>query len=125
MALFDWIFVVFGAAVALGGSWIQLHPECVIPRESGSNRPANWQLDPAALSQIRLLGACFAFMGTFFALQMTIILSRFPWWIGALSGLVAASSAVALVRGRIRHQQPLGRNSVHQTLLPKKILELR
>jgi hypothetical protein len=125
MALFDWIFVVFGAAVALGGSWIQLHPERVIPQQSGSNRSANWQLDPAALLQIRLLGACFAFMGIFFALQMTIILSHLPWWIGALSGLVAASSTVALVRGRIRRQQPRGRNSIQQTLLPKKILELR
>jgi hypothetical protein len=125
MALFDWIFVAFGAAVALGGSWIQLHPERVIPRLSGSEQSASWQLDPAALSQIRLLGACFVFMGTYFALQMTIILTHFPWWIGALGGLVTASSAVALVRVRIRSQQQQGRNSIQQTLLPKKVLELR
>jgi len=116
---------VFGAAVAVGGSWIQLHPEHVIPRQSGPNRSSNWQLDPAAISQIRLLGACFLFMGTSFTLQMTIILTHLPWWTGALSGLVTASVVVALVRVRIGRQQPKGRSSIHQTLMPKKVLELR
>jgi hypothetical protein len=125
MALLDWIFVIFGAAIALAGSWIQLHPERVVPSQSGPLQSSGWQLDPAALFQIRLLGACFLFMGAFFALQMTIDLTGLPWWIGTLSGLVTAIAAVAGVHARILRQQSKGRRSIPQSGLPEKILELR
>jgi hypothetical protein len=45
MALLDWILVVFGAAVALAGGWIQLHPERVVPLLGGKSQEANWPLD--------------------------------------------------------------------------------
>jgi hypothetical protein len=125
MALLDWIFVIFGAAIGLTGSWIQLHPERVVPHQSGARQSSGWQLDPAALFQIRLLGACFLFMGTFFALQMTIDLMRLPWWIGTLSGLVTAIAAVAWVHARILREQHEGRRSIQQSPLPEKALELR
>jgi hypothetical protein len=123
MALFDWIFVLFGAAVALCGSWVQLHPERVVP--PAQPQSPDWQPDAEALLQIRLLGACFVFMGTFFALQMAIILTRLPWWIGALGGLVAAIVAVASVRSRVQRQKRRGPGPVRQIPLPKKVLELR
>jgi uncharacterized membrane protein HdeD (DUF308 family) len=121
MALLDWILVVFGAAVALAGSWIQLHPERVIPNQP----PPDWQFDPGALSQIRLLGACFLCMGAFFALQMTIDLMRLPWWTGTLSGLATAITAVAVIHARVRRQQRQRRRSIRQPPLPRKALELR
>ena len=95
MALLDWILVAFGAAVAVAGSWIQLHPERVVPGRTGP-RKSGLELDPAALAQIRLLGACFLCMGAFFALQMTMTSCGF---LGGpdLSGLVAAI--------RRRHQE--------------------
>jgi hypothetical protein len=122
MALLDWIFVVFGVAVALAGSWIQLQPERIYPRQA---REPGWPLDPALLSQIRLLGACVLFMGAFFALQMTIDLTRLPWWIGTISGFVTAIAAVTLVSARVRRQQRLLRHPVQQSSLPHKVLELR
>lgn len=130
MALLDWIFVIIGAAIALTGGWIQLYPERVIPGQSEPGQPApgqrpDWQLDPVARIQIRLLGACFLFMGTFFALQMTSDLIRRPWWIGSLSGLVAAIAAVTLVYGRVRRQPRRGRRAIQQTPLAEKALELR
>jgi uncharacterized membrane protein HdeD (DUF308 family) len=130
MALLDWIFVVFGAVLALTGGWIQLYPERVIPGQPqpGRSQPCqspDWQLDPGPRAQIRLLGACFLFMGTFFALQMTIDLTRRPWWIGTLIGLVAAVAAVILVYGRIRRQQYRGRRAIQQSPLAEKALELR
>ncbi len=84
MAGLDWILVAFGAAVALAGGWIQLHPErdCSWP-DPGLRQLSDCPLDPAALAQLRRLGACFLFMGTFFALQMTIDLMRRPWWVGS------------------------------------------
>jgi hypothetical protein len=100
MAILDWTLVVFGAFVALSGSWIQRNPERIYPLQGGS-----WQLDPAAISQIRRLGGCFVFMGTFFTLQMTIDLIRQPWWMGTLSGLAAAVSAVVLVHTQVRRQR--------------------
>jgi hypothetical protein len=120
MALLDWIFVVFGLAVALAGSWIQLHPERIYPRQA-----EGWPLDPAALAQIRILGACFLFMGTFFAAQMTIDLARFPWWTGTLCGSVFAITAMTLVRTRVQRQQRHCRRFVQQSPLPEKTLELR
>lgn len=124
MALLDWIFVIFGVAIAFTGSWIQLHPERVVPGQSEVRRSSGWQLDPAALSQIRLLGACFLFMGTFFALQMTIDLAELPWWIGTLSGMFTAIASVAWIHARVR-QQHGGRCQIQQSPLPAKILELR
>lgn len=120
MAFLDWIFVIFGIAVALTGSWIQLHPQHIYPRQA---REQGWQLDPSSLTQIRILGACFLFMGTFFALQMTIDLARLPWWTGTLGGLITAIAAVALVNARVRRQSR--RRAVLQSALPKKVLELR
>ncbi len=77
------------------------------------------------MSQIRVLGSCFLFMGSFFAIQMTVDLTRLPWWTGTIGGVVAAIFAVTLVRGRVsrrrvRHQLPYAQQS-----LPKKVLELR
>lgn len=125
MALLDWILVAFGAAVALAGSWIQLHPERVVPSQTGLRQHPDWQLDRAALSQIRLLGACFLSMGAFFTLQMTIDLIRLPWWMGTLGGLVAAVAAVAGIHARVRRQQVQRRRSIQQPPLPRKALELR
>ncbi len=136
MALLDWIFVIFGAAVALTGAWIQLYPERIIPglvqpglgqldRQHQSGQNPDWQLEPGARKQIRLLGACFLFMGTFFALQMTTDLTRRPWWIGTLSGLVSAIAAVTLVYRQVRRQQRRSRRAVPQSRLPEKALELR
>ena len=125
MALLDWILVAFGAAVALAGSWIQLHPERVVPSHTGARQSPDWQLDPAALSQIRLLGACVLSMGAFFALQMTIDLMRLPWWTGTLGGLVAAVASVAGTHARVRRQQRRCRRSIQQPPLPRKALELR
>jgi hypothetical protein len=108
MALLDWIFVVLGAAIAFTGGWIQLYPERVVPGHSHPSQPgrrSDWQLDPGARAQLRMLGASFLFMGTFFALQMTTDLARCPWWIGTLSGLAAAIAAVTLTYGRVRRQQ--------------------
>jgi hypothetical protein len=120
MALLDWTFVVFGLAVALVGSWIQLHPERIYPR-----RAEGWPLDPAALAQIRILGACFLFMGTFFAAQMTIDLARLPWWTGTLCGLVAASTAMTLIKTRVQRQLRHRRLFIQQSPLAEKTLELR
>jgi len=102
--------VIFGAAIALTGGWIQLYPERVVPGQSQpvpsqlGQRP-DWQLEPGARSQISMLGACFLFMGTFFALQMTTDLARCPWWIGTLSGLATAIAAVTLTYGRVRRRR--------------------
>jgi len=125
MALLDWILVAFGAAVALAGGWIQLHPERVVPSQTAPPQNPDWQLDPAALAQIRLLGACFLCMGAFFALQMTIDLMQLPWWAGTLSGLVAAFAAVTGIHARVRRQQVRRRRSIQQSPLPRKALELR
>ncbi len=125
MAGLDWIFVVFGVGVALTGGWIQLHPERVIPRDTGPGQLADWQLDPAARVQIRLLGACFLFMGVFFSLQMSIDLTGRPWWTGTLSGLVTAIAAVMLVYVRVRRQQRRRRHFTQQSPLAGKALELR
>lgn len=95
----DWVLVAFGGVVSLTGGWIQLHPERVLPL------PANRQLEPAVLAPIRRLGACFLFMGVFFALQMSFDLTRRPWWGGTLSGLVTAVAAVLMVDARIRRRQ--------------------
>lgn len=125
MAHLDWILVVFGVVLALTGGWIQLHPERVVPRQSGPGQLANWQLDPAARVQIRLLGACFLFMGAFFTLQMTIDLVRRPWWTGTLGGLITAIAAVTLVYARVRRQQRRSRHFIQQSPLARKVLELR
>lgn len=127
MASLDWIFVFFGAAVALTGGWIQLHPERVIPGhgQGGPSQLGDWQLEPAARAQIRLLGACFLFMGAFFALQMTVDLTQLPWWAGTISGLVTAITAVALVYARARRQRRSGRRVIQQPPLAAKALELR
>jgi hypothetical protein len=124
MALLDWILVAFGAAVAVAGSWIQLHPERVVPGRTGLRQIPDWQLDPAAVAQIRLLGSCFLCMGTFFTLQMAVDLMRLPWWTGTLSGVAAAIAAVAVIHARIRRQRQ-NRRSVQQSPLPRKVLELR
>ena len=124
MALLDWILVVFGAAVALTGSWIQLHPERVIPNPARDPRPDR-QLDPSALSKIRLLGACFLAMGAFFALQMTIDLMRLPWWTGTLSGLAMSITAVCAIHARVCRRTRQPRRSIQQPPLPRKALELR
>lgn len=133
MVRLDWIFVVFGAVVAFTGGWIQLHPERVVPGHSGPRQPgeggpnqlASWQIDPAARVQIRVLGACFLFMGVFFTLQMTVDLMGRPWWIGTLSGLVISIAAVTLVHARVRRQHHRGRPIFQQSPLPGKVLELR
>jgi len=123
MPLLDWTLVVFGVAVALTGSWIQLHPEHVVPSHSGSRQESgqveDWPLDPAALAQIRLLGACFLFMGAFFTMQMTIDLTRLPWWIGTLSGLAMGVATVSMIHARIRRQQRRRRSAQHSTLAEK------
>jgi uncharacterized membrane protein HdeD (DUF308 family) len=125
MALLDWILVVIGVVIGFAGSWIQLHPERVVPSQMRAGSTQNWPLDSSALSQIRLLGGCFLFMGIFFALQMTIDLTQLPWWIGTISGLVMAIASVMLVRMRVRGQQHKRRRVVMQTRLPEKMLELR
>jgi hypothetical protein len=119
MAISDWTLVAFGAAIALAGSWIQLHPERILPGPAGE-----WRLDPAALGKIRLLGGCFLFMGVFFALQMTTNLKRLPWWMGTLGGLGASIAAVALVDVQRRRQQRR-RSAIGQPALAGKVLELR
>jgi uncharacterized membrane protein HdeD (DUF308 family) len=139
MALLDWIFVLFGAAVALAGGWIQLYPERVIPgcaasahgehgrsesRQNQSSQIHDWQLDPGPRAQIRMLGACFLFMGTFFAFLLTTDLMRQPWWTGALGGLVAAIATVVLVYRRVGRQQRRGRHAIQQSPLAEKALEL-
>jgi hypothetical protein len=118
MALFDWILVVFGLAIAFTGCWIQLHPERISPGRE-------LEFDSSALAQIRRLGACFLFMGDFFACQMTIDLSKLPWWMGTLSGLVTATLAVIVVSVRVRRGQVHRRGFAQQTSLPPKVLELR
>lgn len=95
-----WMLVLFGAAVALSGSWIQLNPERIFPAQDG-----NWQPDAAALAQVRLLGGCFVFMGTFFAAQMALILLDQPWWLGTLSGVAVATIAMTLLNARNRARQ--------------------
>lgn len=125
MAGLDWILVVFGAVVALAGGWIQLHPEDIVPGQPGLGQLSDCPLDPAARAQLRRLGACFLFMGTFFALQMTIDLMRRPWWAGSVSGLVTSIAAVSLVYDRVRQQQRRSRRAVQQSPLGKKALELR
>lgn len=124
MALLDWILVVFGAAVALTGGWIQLHPERVIPNPARDCLRER-QLDPGALSQIRLLGACFLCMGAFFTLQMTIDLIRLPWWAGTLSGLAASIIAVCAIHARVCRGKRQVRRSIQQPPLPRKALGLR
>lgn len=126
MVLLDWILVVFGVAVAATGSWLQLHPERILPAQSRDAAWAESQMDARAMRQIRVLGSCFVFMGAFFAVQMTVDLTRLPWWTGTIGGFAAAIVAVTLVRGRVsrrraRHRQPF----VQQASLPKKVLELR
>ncbi len=99
MAYLDWTLVVFGMGIALTGSWIQLHPERLYP-----NTASNWQMDPALLGQIRMLGGCFLCMGTFFTLQMSVDLVRLPWWIGTLGGVMFAIASVKLVGAWSRQQ---------------------
>jgi uncharacterized membrane protein HdeD (DUF308 family) len=119
MALLAWTPVAFGVGIALTGSWIQLHPERILPRPV-----ERWRLDPAALAQIRLLGACFLFMGVFFALQMTTNLKRLPWWMGTLSGLGASIATVALVDAQVRRQQRRS-TTIQRSPMAEKTLELR
>jgi hypothetical protein len=118
MALFDWILVVFGLAIAFAGYWIQLHPERISPGRE-------LEFDSSALAQIRRLGACFLFMGDFFTCQMTIDLIKLPWWMGTLSGFVTATFAVIVVSVRVRRRQVHRRRFAQQTSLPQKVLELR
>ena len=118
MALFDWILVVFGIAIAFTGWWIQLHPERISPGR-------DLEFDPSSLAQIRRLGACFLFMGDFFACQMTIDLTKLPWWMGTLSGFVTATIAVIGVSVRVRRRQAHRRRFAQQSSLPQKVLELR
>lgn len=125
MDYLDWIFVFFGALVAFAGCWIQLHPERIIPGHSGPRQLPNGQIDSAELAQIRLLGGCFIFMGSFFALQMTIDLIRCAWWIGTIIGMITASAAVMLVYARVRRQQRRPQRLTQQSPLPGKMLELR
>jgi hypothetical protein len=131
MALLDWIFVVFGVAVAIAGSWIELHPERIVPGHDipgQSGDAANFleaQLDRRAFTQIRLLGASFLFMGVFFAFQMTVDLVGLPWWTGTISGFVIALLAVTLVGTRAKRKHRSHRYFVHQASPPKKVLELR
>jgi hypothetical protein len=96
----DWMLVVLGAAITLPGSWIQLNPERLFPMNDGS-----WRPDRASLMKVRRLGACFVFMGAFFALQMAINLTRLPWWAGTVSGLVAGILTVRALsaHGRRNH----------------------
>jgi hypothetical protein len=117
MALLDWILVVIGIAIAFTGSWIQLHPERISPSQ-------DLQFDSSSLAQIRRLGACFLFMGDFFACQMTVDLIRLPWWMGTLGGMVTGIAAVLLVSVRSRRRQS-HRRFVQQSHLPEKVLELR
>ncbi|PSH03884.1 MAG: hypothetical protein CXZ00_09890 [Acidobacteria bacterium] len=123
MAIFDWILVIFGIAIALAGSWIQLHPELVFPREA---RVQGWRLEPYQLAQIRLLGASILFMGAFFALQMTINLIGLPWWIGSIGGFIAAIAATVWTKIKIRRQQQQKNcRCVERSSLPQKVPELR
>jgi hypothetical protein len=101
MELLDWMLVLFGVAVAFCGGRLQLHPERLFPRGAESGEP-----DRRALAQLRLLGGCFLFMGSFFTLQMTADLCRLPWWSGALAGLTVAVAAVNLVGRRRRSSVP-------------------
>jgi len=77
------------------------------------------------MSQIRVLGSCFLFMGSFFTIQMTVDLTRLPWWTGTIGGVVAAIFAVTLVRGRVSRATPRRTRPYSQQTLPKKVLELR
>jgi hypothetical protein len=97
----DWMLVLFGVAVAFCGGRLQLHPERLFPRSAESG-----ELDRGALAQLRLLGGCFLFMGSFFTLQMTADLCRLPWWSGALAGLAVAVAAVKVVGLRRRSSAP-------------------
>jgi hypothetical protein len=125
MDYLDWIFVFFGTLVALAGCWIQLHPERIIPGHSGPRQLPNKRLNPAELTQIRLLGASFVFMGSFFAVQMTIDLIHCTWWKGTIIGTVTASLAAMSVYARVRRQQRQPQLLVQQTPLRGKVLELR
>ena len=130
MAYLDWIFVLFGGALALAGGWVQLHPERIVPAPSDAGQNASaphtdWQLDRSARVKIRMLGAWFLFMGAFFALQMAFDLLGRPWWMGTLSGLMTAIAAVTLVYLRVRRQRHGRRHLVQQSPLPGKVLELR
>ncbi|MGD0479803.1 MAG: hypothetical protein ABSA42_06500 [Terracidiphilus sp.] len=116
IALQDWIFVAFGAAVALTGGWIQLHPEGILPGED-----EDWQLETGGLTQIRRLGACFLFMGAFFAVQMSFDLTRRPWWSGTLSGLATALAGVALVHAQSRRR----RRAVRRLPLSEKAIKVQ
>lgn len=127
MALLDWILVAFGAGIALTGVWIELRPERVVmlwSSQSGMNESGDWKLDAEPLRLIRRLGACFVFMGMFFAVQMTVDLTRLPWWTGTAGGLVASITAMVLVHRKARREQRR-RGPVRQTRLPAKALELR
>ena len=115
IALQEWIFVGLGAVVSLTGCWLELHPEGILPRQG-----EGWQWAPAALAQIRMLGACFLFMGVFFAVQMSFDLARRPWWIGTLSGLAMAIAAVVLVSAQSRR-----RRADKRSPLAEKALESR
>jgi hypothetical protein len=116
----DWIFVAFGAAVALTGGWIQLHPQRIFPR-----REQPWPLDSSALAQLRRLGACFVFMGVFFALQMTTDLTGLPWWSGTVGGLILSIAAVSLVPAIVVRGQQRRHRAVQQGPMAKKALEMR
>jgi hypothetical protein len=57
--------------------------------------------------KVRRLGACFVFMGAFFALQMAINLTRLPWWAGTLSGLAAGILTVRALSAQVRRNHVL------------------
>jgi hypothetical protein len=125
MALLDWILVAFGAVVALAGGWIQLHPERLVPSQSGPRQNPDWQFEAGALAQIRLLGTSILCMGAFFTIQMSIDLVHLPWWMGTLGGIATAIFAVLMIGIRVRRQQRQRRCSIQQSRLPRKALELR
>jgi hypothetical protein len=85
MLLLDWLLVLFGALVALVGLWMRRKPGQVFALAGTSPNQA-----PAMLAQVRLLGACFLMMGSFFAVQMAVDLAHEPWWIGTLGGVAVA-----------------------------------
>lgn len=116
----DWMFVAFGAAVAFSGGWIQLRPERIFP-----HREQPWPLDQGALAQLRWLGACFVFMGVFFALQMTTDLTCLPWWSGTVGGLIFSIATVSLLQSLVVRRQQRHHRIVQQGPLPKKVLEMR
>lgn len=107
------IGVLISAIFALGGRWIQLYPERLVPKGQFSGPDSRG----ARLYriQVSVLGAFMVFGGTWSAISSLAYLLSFGsvvvFWIGSLTGIIAGVIAVKHVRKEAKARPPYVSNT--------------